>query len=162
MNCQFDFLPACLQPHQLEDLLHQCCAASWGIPKFSGSTARPETGKSKRPSVPASQLRRLQQTWERHVLCAVHVPRSNLLPMRPWDAQEILILILKLKPFFLKHIVLEHLNHNSSWKRNSKYYTFLWMTGFPTVKSLFLQRKKSHRLSLLPSQPIEYCQVAQL
>lgn len=33
--------------------------------------------------------------------------------------------------------------------------TFLWITGFPTVKSLFSQRKKSHRLSLLPSQPLK-------
>lgn len=132
--------------------------------KVLGPTSRPKTGKNKQPSVPASQLRCLQQTWKRHVLCFGHVPRSNLPPMRSWDAQDILILILKLKPFFLKRVMLEYLIHNSTCKSNSKYYTFLWITGFPTGKSLLIHRKKSHRLPLLPSQPIEHnvYQMAQL
>lgn len=107
-----------------------------------GPVPRPETGKSEWPPVPAPQLQGLQQTRGRQVLCSGHVPWSDLLPMMSWDAHKILVLILKLKAFFLKHVMLERLNHDSTCKSNSKYYMFLWTTGFPTVKSTLSEREK--------------------
>lgn len=101
--------------------------------------SRPETGKSKQPSAPASQLRCLQQTGERHVLC----PRSNLPHVRPWDAQEILTLILKSKPFFLKHVTLEHFNHNSTCKSNSKYHMFYELEVFQQSKASSFREGKA-------------------
>lgn len=47
------------------------------------------------------------------ILHSGNVFLSVLLPMRPWDAQPLLILVLKLKPSFLKEVMLERLK---SWQ----------------------------------------------
>lgn len=114
-NLLFSFLrmPVWLSPHMsttssTQGLITPALCCQLRNTHVLRPTSRPETGKIKRPSVPASQLRCLQQAWERHVL------RSGQ------DAQEILMLILIVKLFFLKHAMLEHLNHNSTWKSNRK------------------------------------------
>lgn len=47
------------------------------------------------------------------ILHSGNVFLPDLLPMRPWDAQPLLILVLKLKPSFLKEVMLERLK---SWQ----------------------------------------------
>lgn len=79
--------------------------------EYPRSKPRAEAGKSRQPFVPA----------ERCVLHSENVLLSNLMPRRPWDAQQLLIPILKLKPSFLKHMMLEHLSHDRTRLSNSKY-----------------------------------------
>lgn len=108
--------------------------------------SRAEAGKSRQPFVPA----------ERCVLHSGNVLLSNLLPMKPWDAQQLLILILKLKPSFLKHVMLEHLDHDRACLSNSKCY-MLFSCRFSNRKKPLLQRTESHRVRLLSSQRTEHC-----
>lgn len=129
MNCHSD--SPCMS--ELKDYLQQHCAANRGIPNFSNQYPGP----------------RLERTSERP-----HLPPTCSRPGRgtcPDLMLKILMLMLKLKPFCFKHVILEHVNHNSAWKRNSNYYTFYESQGFPTVKPLLSEKEKLQTLCCPPN-----------
>lgn len=129
MNCYSD--SPCMS--ELKDYLQQHCAANRGIPNFSNQYPGP----------------RLERTSEHpHLLPTCSRPGRGTCP----DLMlKILMLVLKLKPFCFKHVILEHLNHNSAWKRNSNYSTFYESQGFPTVKPLLSEKEKPQTLCCPPS-----------
>lgn len=100
--------------------------------------SRAEAGKSRQPFVPA----------ERCVSHYGNLLLSNLLPMRPWDVQQLLTLILKLKPSFLQRVMLGHLDHDRTCISNSKCY-MLFSCRFSSSQKPLLQRTKSHTASPL-------------
>lgn len=100
--------------------------------------SRAEAGKSRQPFVPAER-------------CVPHYGNmllSNLLPMRPWDVQQLLTLILKLKPSFLQHVMLGHLNHDRTCISNSKCY-MLFSCRFSSSQKPLLQTTKSHTVAVV-------------
>lgn len=100
--------------------------------------SRAEAGKSRQPFVPAER-------------CVPHYGNlllSNLLPMRPWDVQQLLTLILKLKPSFLQHVMLGHLDHDRTCISNSKCY-MLSSCRFSSSQKPLLQRTKSHTVAVV-------------